>query len=210
MIPLGRAHLFHCLAALRDVNRMKSGEVILSGDVLTELRWWREAMSVSRDNPVPLASRLEFPGADEPGVLTDYGDASREFDESTGLAAKSSGFGAWCLLPGTDGELEFCYFVGRWTHEECKMYSINVLESATQNFGGVVFVAHAETVGLTLTHRRSFVDNRTAEFVAERGRTQSDAMHALHLRRQQHLLEHGMAMASLRVASIRGEGLRGE
>ena len=37
----------------------------------------------------------------------------------------------------------FFYIEGRWSHEECKHLSINVLKSAMQNFGALTFFDQA-------------------------------------------------------------------
>eukprot|EP00966_Prymnesium_polylepis_P161411 3730404-Prymnesium_polylepis.1 len=51
---------------------------------------------------VPLAVRTAFPEPDEPGVLVEYSDASREV-----ARADESGFGAWAIIGG-----EFVYVEG--------------------------------------------------------------------------------------------------
>ena len=75
-------------------------------------------MAAPFEYAIPLASRESFPNTSEDGVLTHYGDASREFDEESGVAALSSGFGAWTVI-----EQIFYYIEGRWTHAECKAFS---------------------------------------------------------------------------------------
>ena len=96
----------------------------------------------------------------------------------------------------------FVFIEGRWTPEECAKYSINVLELHTVIMGGFTFSAYARARGLTITHLHSFVDNTTAEHVAERGRTQAEALNELNQRRQQRLVDERLHQKSSRVASV--------
>jgi hypothetical protein len=109
----------------------------------------------------------------------------------------TSGWGAWSVI-----EDVFCFVEGRWSAEECKLFSINTLESAVQNIGGVAFVRHARSIGVLATHVHTFSDNTSAEHVAERGRTTSDGLNDLNKRRQEWLDETGVHQRTSRVASI--------
>ena len=197
VIPAGRPHLFHCLKLMTESERIKPERVMLSRKVVTELEWWLAALNASKRYAVPMASRRSFPGADESGVLTHYGDASREFDEETRVAAETSGYGAWSVING-----EFCYIEGRWSDEECAAFSINILESAVQNFGAITFVAYAKAMGEEITHVHTFVDNTSAEYVNERGKTGSEGMNMLNIQRQDWLLATRISQRTSRVASV--------
>ena len=176
---------------------MHQDRVILSEAALVELAWWEAALETARDYAVPLASRFTFPTATQHGVLTHYGDASREFDEVTRLAAESSGFGAWTII-----ENDFVFIEGRWTHDECAHYSINVLELHTEGMGATTFVKYAKQRGVEVSHVLTFIDNTCAEFVAERGRTHSEGINQLNQRRHSVLLAEGISQMTERVASI--------
>ena len=191
-----RAHLFYCLKALRAVNRMADESVLLDAHAQRELGWCAAALVDAHKHAVPMASRREFPSSDEPGVLTTYGDASREVDDN-GVVAPSSGFGAWTVLD------EVFYFIeGRWSAAECRAYSINILEFATENMGTFTFTAHARSMGVPVSHVHAFVDNTSAEFVSERGRTQSAGMNHLNETRQRALQAQALSQRTSRVPSI--------
>ena len=197
VMPLGRSHLFHCLQCLRDVNRLEGHDAVLSDGALKELEWWIAALVDIHSYELPLASRSLFPCDTEPGVLTHYGDASREVDEDSGEVAESSGFGAWCVILGT-----FFYIEERWLPDECRAYSINVLELATEIFGASAFVEKAAAMGVEISNIHTFVDNTCAENVSERGRTQSEALNQLNQRRHQMLRSSGLHQRTSRVASV--------
>ena len=196
VLPNGRVHLFHLLKALRAVNRLAGNEVILGEGAQRELRWWIAALQRPQEFAPPMASRFSFPSGLDDGLLVDYGDASREFDEASGRADPSSGLGAWCII-----ERVFCYVEDRWSDDECRAYSINVLEMATMLVGGACFLRHAKRIGIPITHIHTFVDNTTAECVSERGRTSTEGLNALKARRDEMLKQHGAYMLASRVAS---------
>ena len=197
VVPLGRSHLFHCLRALRDVNRLDGDDLILGDAVLNELGWWAAAMLNARQHAVPLASRSSFPCSTEPDTLTHYGDASREVDEETQAVAHSSGYGSWTVIE------EIFYFIeGRWEAHECTSYSINLLELAVELFGAAAFVAQARSSGVDISHVHTFVDNTCAEHISERGRTQSEGLNQLNQRRQEWLVAAGVHQRTSRVASV--------
>ena len=196
VLPNGRVHLFHLLKALRAVNRLAGNEVILGEGAQRELRWWIAALQRPQEFAPPMASRFSFPSGLDDGLLVNYGDASREFDEASGRADPSSGLGAWCII----GRV-FCYVEDRWSDDECRAYSINVLEMATMLVGGACFLRHAKRVGIPITHIHTFVDNTTAECVSERGRTSTEGLNALKARRDEMLKQHGAYMLASRVAS---------
>ena len=147
---------------------------------------------------LPLASRFTFPNAvREAGVLIHYGDASREFDKGSGRAADSSGCRAWTVIGDT-----FFFIEGRWSHEESRLlFSINILESAVQNFGAFTFYEKAIELGFETSHVHTFCDNSSAEMVSERGRTQTPGMHHFNLQRRLWREEHGVFQKTSRVAS---------
>ena len=197
VVPLGRSHLFSCLEVLRQINRLSGEECILGKKPVIELEWWHATLAAPFEYAIPLASRESFPNTSEDGVLTHYGDASREFDEESGVAALSSGFGAWTVI-----EQIFYYIEGRWTHAECKAFSINVLEFATEIFGAVVFTAQSRSVGVEVTHVHTLIDNTCAEHVSERGRTKSGAINELNSLRHDWLVAEGVHQQASRVASV--------
>ena len=197
IIHCGRSYLFHLMAVLRAVNRLHRDAVVLSPEAQRELRWWIECLQQPELYTVPMASRFSFLSAGEEGVLTNYGDASREFDEETGEASATSGFGSWYVAASS-----FFYLHGRWSHDECRRFSINVLELAVENFALLTFVPHARGRGVLVTHVDTFVDNTTAEHVAERGRTQRAPLHELNSQRRAALCELNVFMRSRRVASV--------
>jgi len=196
-IPLGRAHLFHLRRAYYHAGSLEARSRILGERALAELTWWAAALEQPKLFAVPLASRLEFPTTGTPGLISHYGDASREYDEETGVADPSSGFGAWAVIDDT-----FCFIEGRWLADECAHFSINVLEFHTEVMGARVFVDYARSIGGTATHVHTFIDNTTAEHVAERGRTSTDGLNELNTRRQQWLVDAGVHQRTSRVASV--------
>ena len=197
VIPLGRSHCYHLLECMKTANRLESNDAVVSASAERELLWWAATLESPVEYAVPLASRLVFPDVSADGSLVHYGDASREYDESTGVAAPSSGLGAWAVIGGV-----FVYIVDRWSDEECARYSINVLELATLNMGAMTFVDYARRVGEKVSHVHSFVDNTCAEFVAERGRTSAEGVNQLNQWRQSWLVADGVHQQSRRVASI--------
>ena len=197
VIPLGRSHLFYSLQALRDVNRLHGDEVILSLKVQQELAWWDASLADAASFALPLASRRDFPTASQDGVLVHYGDASREYDESTGVMSADSGFGSWCVIDEV-----FYYLEGRWTTAECAAFSINVLEFATEQMGTFTFAELARSLDASVTHVHAFTDNTTAEHVSEGGRTQREGLNQLNQRRLHELVEQGLHQQTSRVPSV--------
>ena len=195
--PLGRSHCFYLLRALHGLNRLEVKSVLVGAKAQQELRWWHAALLEESEHSVPMASRRDFPGSDEPGVLTDYGDASREYDEETGLADPSSGFGAWTVIDDV-----FYYIEGRWSHAECAAFSINVLEFATECFSTSSFLRVAESLAVPVTHVHTFIDNTCAESVSERGRTDSAAINELNQQRHELLVSRGVHQRASRVPSV--------
>ena len=197
VVPMGKAHVFYLLEAVRAPNRLKAEVAIIGAKAQRELSWWLGALEETKLRALPLASRFSFPTIDQSdGVLVHYGDASREYDEATGQAALTSGWGAWTVLGDT-----FFYIEGRWSNEECKHFSINVLESAVQNFGAFTFFDKAVELGLEISHIHTFTDNTSAENVSERGRTQSAGMDALNYARRMWLVGNSVYQRTSRVAS---------
>ena len=206
VVPWGRPHLFYMLRALRMATRLATPLVIIDRAAESELTWWSSVLDAPdegkiKELAVPLASRSRFPTIDEsPGTLVHYGDASREYDETTGIMAASSGFGAWTILDDI-----FFYIEGRWETHECAAFSINLLEAHVQLMGAVTFVAEATARSIQVTHVHTFIDNQVAEFVSERGRTQAEGLHVTRLRRIAWLQAHGLFLLTSRVASIHND-----
>jgi hypothetical protein len=196
-IPLGRAHLFHLRRALYHEGRLEGRHRLIGTKARRELEWWRAALALPELFAVPMASRVDFPTTGEAGLITHYGDASREYDEQNGTCGEDSGYGAWSMIDGT-----FCFFDGRWEVVECARYSINVLELHVENMGAMTFAAHARSLELDVTHVHTFIDNSSAENVAERGRTATAGMNELNVRRQQWLVENNVHQRTSRVASV--------
>jgi len=206
VVPWGRPHLFYMLRALRMATRLSKPLVIIDRAAESELAWWTAVLDapdddLAKDLAVPLASRSRFPTVDEsPGTLVHYGDASREYDETTGVMATSSGFGAWTILDDI-----FFYIEGRWEPHECAAFSINLLEAHVQLMGAVTFVTEATARAIPTTHVHTFIDNQVAEFVSERGRTQAEGLHVTRLRRVAWLQARGLFLLTSRVASIHND-----
>ena len=199
VIPLGKQHLFYCrrdLKAARDVVISKGRSlysVIISAAAQTELEWWLYRLSNLDLTGLPLASRLEFPGASSDTHLIRYSDAARELPPST----RVSGAGAWWILRRT-----FYYIAFVFTPDELRKYSINVLEAHARDVGGMVALDKAKQLGFSITHTTAYVDNTTAEAVAENGRTSTEMLNSLNTRRLRNLQERGVHESNERVASI--------
>ena len=191
VIAIGKMHLFYCRAALHAPNRLGKAMVIIDTKADKELEWWEAQLAKSEEHGVPLASRFDFPCSDE-NTIARYSDASREETKPV-----ESGFGAWAVVREV-----FVYIEGRWSAAEVKAFSINVLEAKAANMGGVVILNHAKAKGCEVTHTLAYVDNSTAENIAERGRTTTESLHDLNLERHEWLLEHGIVESTERVASI--------
>ena len=197
--PLGRQHLFYCRQALKSARQISIGGdrsmlgVIITKAVLRELDWW-DAQLVNHDlTGLPLASRYSFPGASSENVLVRYSDASREI----GKAICESGGGGWALIRGI-----FYYFAVTWTKFEVDNYSINVLEAHARDMGGFALMDKAAEIGCTITHTLAYVDNTTAEHIAESGRASTALLNALNKRRLEELMHRGIHEANERVTSV--------
>ena len=191
VIPLGRQHLYYVRKALRAPNNLRGHKVVYGIEARAELEWWAAQLQLSHEHGLPLASRWDFPCSSE-STIVHYGDASREE-----LKPEESGYGAWAVVRGV-----FVYVEGRWSEWEIAHFSINVLETLIKDAATFTFAAYARSLGCAVTHSMAYVDNTTAENVAEYGRTTADALHALNLRRQQRLVAEGIHQASERVASV--------
>ena len=192
VIAMGRFHLYYCRKACRAPNRLRSNEVIIDHRADRELEWWELQLPRSDSHGLPLASRWDFPCSSESTIVR-YSDASREPDEPV----IKSGFGAWAVIRRT-----FVYTEGRWTADEIKRYSINVLEAKARDLGAHLIIPYAQSRGLPVTHTVAYVDNTTAELVAERGRPGSDGGHDINLQRVEWLAAQGISEKNKRVASI--------
>lgn len=200
VVPIGRAHLFHLRKALAAVKHAGSerAAVFIGEDAIKELEWWA-AQLVDVDScerhGVPFATRFSFPTGG-PGTVVHYGDASREPGNLI-----ESGFGAWAVIDET-----FVFVEGRWTEDEIRHYSINVLEAFIKDVATYRFFEYAcEVEAAAPTHSLVFCDNSTAESIAEFGRASKEGLHVLNARRQHWLIEHGVHQATERVASIHND-----
>ena len=211
VIPLMRPHMFHTRAALKVANRaykqsqaeatpasaarrshrLERPAVVFGAHVSRELEWCIAQLEKSEEHGVPFASRFDFPGFEE-GTVVRYTDASREPDKPL----SASGFGGWSIVDG-----EFVYAHGSWTPAEVARFSINVLEAKARDMVGRAIVEHAMAKA-TVTHTLAYVDNTSAQFVSENGRTESAAMNQLNERRHAWLVQNGVHEATERVASV--------
>jgi hypothetical protein len=197
VVPIGRAHLHHLRAALREAKRAAANEwrpAFLGDKAVRELEWWRSQLhdvASCEQHGVPFAVRFGFPSSD-PDTIVHYGDASREVGNLV-----ESGFGAWSVIDGV-----FVYIEGRWTEEEILRFSINVLESFIKDVATFKFVEYARGRGLPATHSLAYTDNSTAEAIAENARASTDGLFTLNARRQQWLIDNSVHQLTDRVASI--------
>ena len=192
VIAVGRPHLFYFRRCLKAANRLRSNKAILTAPALQELTWWESQLEKSDEHGLPFASRFDFPTFDD-HTVTFYGDASREENDP-----EASGWGAWSVIDAV-----FVYIVGRWSAEEVRKYSINVLEAKTKNMAMVTFVDCANGIGLKPSHVLAFVDNSTAEAIDEFGRASTEGLNHLNLLRQSWLTSIGLVhQATERVASV--------
>jgi hypothetical protein len=200
VIPLGRPHLFHLRQAVNTAKKIflgvDKGEllgVMITAKVRKELTWWLHQLETADLTGLPLASRSEFPGASSPTHLVRYSDASRELN----LSENHSGAGAWCAIDNT-----FYYIHWRWTRQEIENFSINVLEAHARDVGGNVFLDLGLELGKNFTHTTAFVDNTTAESIAENGRTSTEMLNELNLARLKNLMTRGVHEKNERIASV--------
>ena len=199
VIPLGRQHLFYCrrdLKAVREVavtKGMTMHSVIISKAAQGELAWWAHQLAMPDLNGLPLASRSTFPGSSSSSHLIRYSDAARELPPSD----KVSGAGAWWVIRDV-----FYYVQFIWEVEELEAYSINVLEAHARDVGGMVALDKATELGLSITHTTAYVDNTTAEAVAENGRTSTEMLNLLNKLRLERLKARGIFESNERVASV--------
>jgi hypothetical protein len=200
VIPLGRPHLFHLRQAVNTAKKIflgvDKGEllgVMITAKVRKELIWWQHQLETADLTGLPLASRSEFPGISSPTHLIRYSDASRELD----LAENHSGAGAWCAFDNT-----FYYIHWRWSRAEIENFSINVLEAHARDVGGKVFLDLGIELGKNFTHTTAFVDNTTAESIAENGRTSTEMLNELNLIRLRDLMARKVHEKNERIASV--------
>ena len=191
VIPLMRQHLHYTRKALKVANSIDASEVVFGALVTEELTWCLAQLAKSAEEGIPFATRFEFPSSSSTTLIR-YADASRELRNPS-----ESGYGAWCVM-GT----EFFFTEGRWSEEEVLSYSINVLETHVKDFFGVTMIELLRRRGHEITHTLAFTDNSTAECTAEFGRTTTDGLNELNLRRQNELLRLGVHEATERVASV--------
>ena len=192
VVPLMRQHLFHARQALKLCDSNEAEKVVFGAEVRKELIWCKAQLAASAEEGIPMASRFDFPTGPD-STLVRYTDASREPEK----ASSESGWGGWALVVGT-----FIYAFGEWTKWEVDSFSINVLEAKAKDMFGAAAFEYADAKGVLYTHSMAFVDNSTAEHVAENGRSQSAAMQRLNLERQQFITARGVFESTERVASV--------
>ena len=202
-VALGRQHLFYFRQAIkiaaptlnkRTLQLTATGSpVIITKAVTKELDWWIEQLEHAHLAGLPLASRYSFPGASFASTLVRYSDASRELDQPI----VKSGGGGWCVI----GKIFFWIYI-LWTQKELEENSINVLEAHARDACGDRFLDEALQRGHKITHTIAFVDNSTAEHIAESGRTSTAMLHELNKRRLEGLLQRGVFETNERVTSI--------
>lgn len=194
VVPIGRAHLFHLRVALKAAKSNQGRLAYLGAKAVKELAWWASQLDnaeACESHGVPFASRLDFPTSGD-HTIVQYSDASRETDEPA-----ASGFGAWAVIAGV-----FVFVEGRWTAQEVERYSINVLEAWARDIPARCFLTYARSAGLRPTHSLAYVDNSTAECIAESGRATTEGLHQLNAERQQWLIDEGIHQSNERVASV--------
>jgi hypothetical protein len=113
------------------------------------------------------------------------------------LAENHSGAGAWCAIDNT-----FYYIHWRWSRAEIETFSINVLEAHARDIGGKVFLDLGIELGKNFTHTTAFVDNTTAESIAENGRTSTEMLNELNLIRLRDLMSRNVHEKNERIASV--------
>jgi hypothetical protein len=139
---------------------------------------------------VPLAPRYGFPTSSDTTIVV-YSDASRELD-----SPETSGFGAWAIVSGI-----FIRIYGLWTVSEMQLYSINVLEAHASSGGTHRIQQRARELGNAATHSLAFIDNTSAESVAENGRPQAEGLHLVNERRLAWTQQMGVMQAADRITS---------
>ena len=96
----------------------------------------------------------------------------------------------------------FYYVYVLWTRAEIEVHSINVLEAHARDICGRVFLDKAKDLGCVITHTIAFVDNTSAELIAENGRTSTATLHTLNKIRLEDLSSRGIYETNERVTSI--------
>ena len=203
---LGRVNLHYVRKAYREHsqrgNDLDRDAVILGAKAQREWRWWLDNLA-SRGDSLPLASRIDFP-CSSITTLVMYTDASRELPpehppKSQPQRSKKwhSGFGGWTVMHSI-----FFYVWGVWSEAEVRAYSINTLEAAAKDKIATRFLQEAEHRGWSFTHMMSYIDNSTAEAVAENGRTQTDALATLQKERLERNLNLSLIETTERVSSV--------
>jgi hypothetical protein len=199
VVPLGRQHLFYCRQVLKQAKEIaispkrKIMGVVVTSAASRELEWWIHQLDYTHETGLPLASRYSFPGTSSDSHLIRYSDAAREQDAPLGV----SGGGAFCVMDGI-----FYYVHVEWTREELISHSINVLEAHARDLSGKVFFDKARELGKCITHTTAYIDNSTAEAIAENGRTSTAMLHELNKLRLTDRLERGISESNERIASI--------
>ena len=80
-----------------------------------------------------------------------------------------------------------------------------MLEAHAKDAIGSAFLDYVDENGITITHAMAYVDNSTAESIAERGHSSADGLNHLELRRQEELLRRKVHETSERVSSIEND-----
>ena len=198
--PLGRAHLFYFRQCMRNVKMIKTSDersekcILITKPAARELEWWAHRLSTNDEHlGLPLASRYSFPGASSDCCLVRYSDASREPLKK----ASDSGGGAWAVIKKT-----FYYIHITWRQDEMEKHSINVLEAHVRDIFGDIMIDYAKGLGLPITHTIAYIDNSTAEMIAENGRTSTATLHELNHRRITRRTKSNVFETNERVASV--------
>ena len=96
----------------------------------------------------------------------------------------------------------FYYVQFLYTRAELEAFSINVLEAHARDASGKTFLDKAAELGCSITHTTAYVDNTTAQHVAESGRTSTEMLNELNKLRLSDLLLRSVFETNERVASV--------
>ena len=188
--PLGKTKLFYMKKTRKTDALLTSRGRIIGSKTKLELSWWRLQLQRATTPSVPLAPRYGFPTSSDTTIVV-YSDASRELD-----SPETSGFGAWAIVSGI-----FIRIYGLWTVSEMQLYSINVLEAHASSGGTHRIQQRARELGNAATHSLAFIDNTSAESVAENGRPQAEGLHLVNERRLAWTQQMGVMQAADRITS---------
>ena len=80
-----------------------------------------------------------------------------------------------------------------------------MLEAKAKDMIGLAFLAYASKIGHVVTHSLAFVDNSTAQHVAERGAANTEGLNYLELQRQSTLSSLGVQEATEHVPGVEND-----